>query len=481
MQVRTRIWTAIAGHGRPTWSEDQQLRDRIRAHPGPALRWLAVLLALVGLQVGMALSWLAGVLPVGPAESLLRSVPVAISQETIPNRGFYHPEDGWQGTFLGLSPGQAWALRTALVYVYAGLVLYWSWVGYLLFRAVYREADWTPRDDVVDRLRGHTWGLFGLVVVIAFIVMAAFAPVVSPTDVDENLFEPYSHEIEYFDEDAGEERTIFIGDANIGATSDAQESVGPLSYDQYDRFHPFGTMDRGQDLFTFMAYGARISLFIGLLAVGMSVVIAGALAVLSAYYKGVLDLAVVLGSDSVQALPRLLLIILLSVVFADSWLASVYSGGLLLALIFGLTGWPSLWRAVRGPALQVAEQEWVDAAKSMGQHPLVTMRRHMSPYLTAYLLIYGSMGLGGVIIGVAGLSFLGLGVEEPTPEWGRAIDSGQPYVATTSWHISLIPGFAVVLVVTAFNALGDGVRDAIDPESDTRQGEEGAVAAGGGG
>lgn len=472
---------ALGGDVRPDWPEDATFRDRIRSRPGPALRWVVVLVGLLAVQIGMVLGWIAGYLPAGAVADALSSVPSALSHETIPNRGYYHPEQGWVGTFMGLSPAVAWALRTAFVYLYAAAVVYWVWVGYELFRAVYRAPDWTPRDDVVDRLRGHTWGLFGAAVVFAFLVYALFAPVVSPTDIGQNLYDPFAHQIDYFDEEAGELRTVFIGDANLGSQSGAQEGIGPMQYDDYDRFHPFGTMDRGQDLFTFMAYGARISLFIGVVAIGLSVVISGALAVLSAYYKGLLDLSVVLGSDSVQAMPQLLVIILLSVVFADTWIAGLYDGGFLLALIFGLTGWPSLWRAVRGPALQVADREWVDAARSMGQRPTTTMRRHMSPYLTGYLLVYGSMSLGGVIIGVAGLSFLGLGVTSPTPEWGRAVDAGQPYVATPSWHISLIPGLLVVLVVTAFNALGDGIRDAIDPESDTGASQEGAMATGGGG
>ena len=471
----------LGGTDRPDWPEDDTFGDRLWTRPGPAIRWAAVLLGLLAVQIGMLLGWIAGFLPAGPVADALGSIPAAISHETVPNRGYFHPEHGWVGTFMGLSPAWAWALRTGLVYLYAATVTYWVWVGYLLFRRVYRAADWTPRDDVVDRLRGHTWGLFGGVVVFAFLVYALFAPVVSPTDITQNLYDPFAHEITHFDEEAGEVRSVFIGDANIGSQSGAQEGIGPMQYDPYDRFHPFGTMDRGQDLFTFMAYGARISLFIGVVAIGLSVVISGGLAVLSAYYKGLLDLGVVLGSDSVQAMPQLLVIILLSVVFADTWLAGLYDGGFLLALIFGLTGWPSLWRAVRGPALQVADREWVDAARSMGQRPTRTMRRHMAPYLTGYLLVYASMSLGGVIIGVAGLSFLGLGVTSPTPEWGRAVDAGQPYVATASWHISLVPGVLVVLVVTAFNALGDGIRDAIDPESDTGASQEGAMATGGGG
>jgi peptide/nickel transport system permease protein len=102
----------------------------------------------------------------------------------------------------------------------------------------------------------------------------------------------------------------------------------------------------------------------------------------------------------------------------------------------------------------------------------------MLPYISGYVLVYGSMTLGGAIIAIAGLSFLGLGVNPPTPEWGRAVNAGQDYVTTSSWHISLIPGVLITLVVTAFNALGDGIRDAIDPESDSAGGD-GAGRGGG--
>ena len=131
------------------------------------------------------------------------------------------------------------------------------------------------------------------------------------------------------------------------------------------------------------------------------------------------------------------------------------------------------WRSLRGPALQVSERQWVDAARSFGQRPRTVMRKHMLPYITGYLLIYGSMTLGGAIIAIAGLSFLGLGVSPPTPEWGRAINLGQNYVTTGSWHISLVPGLLITVVVTGFNALGDGIRDAIDPQSDSAGGAAG--------
>ncbi|XVH33497.1 ABC transporter permease (plasmid) [Haloferacaceae archaeon DSL9] len=409
-------------------------------------------------------------------------LPTLTSRETIPNEGYRSPNGGWEETFLGLSPGMAWGIRVVVVYAYAFAGLAWLWKGYEVFREHYREADWTPRDDSVNRLRNHYWGLFGLIVVFMFVVMALWAQPLSPVSADANLYSPYEHEFTYLD--GGELRTITHGDANIMTRSQGGDSnVGLMSYDQYDRFHPFGTNQDGKDLFTFVAYGARVSLVVGVLATGLMAFTATGLALMTAYYKGLVDLVTVVAADSVISMPRFLVVLLLSVLFkqANHPIASVYDGGLLLALIFAATGWPILWRAVRGPALQIAGQEWIDAARSYGQSPVATMRKHMSPYIAGYMLVYASLSLGGVIIGVAALSFLGLGIEAPTPEWGRAVNEGRAFVSTSSWHIATIPGIMVVLVVTGFNALGDGIRDAIDPESDSGAEGAGAAATGGGG
>ncbi|WP_049981386.1 ABC transporter permease [Halolamina rubra] len=480
--------------------EDATLRERLADEPAPALRVLAVVAALVAVEFGalaslvMSLPWeavgaaLPGFLQ-GVAATLagvgdaLAGLPTLLSRDVIPNGGYQLPSGEWENTFLGLSPAAAWLLRVALIYAYGFVWLLVGWWSYLVYRDNYRHADWAPVDDMVGRFRNHSWGLFGLAIIFSFVVLAVFAPALGPTTVEANIADPYLHSVEYFSEETGSVEEIYVGDANGESQSRGQggENVGPLSYDQYDRFHPFGTLPSGKDLFTFMAAGARVSLFIGVL----SLVLAGGAAVVfalaTAYYKGLVDLGIVITSDSIQAMPQLLVIMLASFVLSGTWLANLYNGGLVLALLFGLTGWPGLWRAVRGPALQVSEREWVDAAKSFGQRPSVTMRKHMLPYVVGYLLIYASLTLGGVIIGVAGLSFLGLGINAPTPEWGRAVSAGQPYVATPSWHISLLPGILIVIVVTGFNALGDGIRDAIDPQSDVDTGQQDQTAAAGGG
>jgi peptide/nickel transport system permease protein len=481
--------------------EDATMLERLLDNPAPAAKVGGVALLLVVVEFGALASTAMSLPPWDTVGSLLpgfvqgiaaviagvgdtlASLPTLLSRSVIDNYGYQLPSGAWEGTTLGLSPAVAWALRVLLVFAYGFAWLGLAYWGYLTYRDHYRREAWAPIDDMVDRFRGHTWGNFGLAVIFLFVVLAVFAPALGPTTVDRNIANPYEHEVEYFDDESGSVETVYVGQANGESQSrgQADNNVGPMSYDDYGRFHPFGTLPSGKDLFTFMAAGARVSLFIGVSSLALAGLFAVTFALMTAYYKGLVDLGVVIASDSIQALPQLLVIMLASFVLSGTWLASIYNGGLILALLFGLTGWPGLWRAVRGPALQVSEREWIDAAKSFGQRPGVTMRKHMLPYVAGYFLIYASLILGGVIIGVAGLSFLGLGINAPTPEWGRAVNAGQPYVATASWHISLLPGILVVIVVTGFNALGDGIRDAIDPQSDAGlSGQEETAAAGGG-
>ena len=410
----------------------------------------------------------------------ISSLNTLTSREFISNEGHRLPEGGWEGTFLGLSPAWAWALRVVVIYAYAFALLAWLWKGYNVYRDHYREADWTPRDDVINRFSGHYWGLLGLSIVFAFVVMAIWAPSLGAASVEQNIYQPYEYEFSYLGDD-GEVQSIAHGSANLQVRSDGSSStVGPLSYDAYDRWAPLGTTVDGQDMMTFLVFGARTSLVIGLIAIGLGTAIALALSLITAYYKGVVDALTVIVSDTIISIPAFLFVLLLSVLFqqANHPVAEVYDGGLLLALIFAAVYWPGMWRSIRGPSLQVAEEEWVDAAKSFGQSPGVTMRKHMAPYIATYIMIYSSLLLGSIIIATAALSFLGLGINPPTPEWGRIVAEGRSYVSTQAWHVSTLPGLLIVAVVTGFNAFGDGIRDAIDPESDV---DTDTAAAGGGG
>ena len=445
-------------------------------------------LLLVFSPLGSALSTVFGVF--ADAAAVFTDRWTLLSRDVMPNQGFQPPASAtdqyptgalgpYHGTFLGLEPAVVWALRVVVVYLYSFLWVGWLWFGYKTFRRHYRYADWTPRDDMIDRFSTHGWGQFGFVVVVMFLTMAIFAPPLGPVTAAENINEPYSYSVNYTD--GGEVKSITHGGANSGSLSQGGDrNVGVLQYDDFGRFHPIGTTTNGKDLWTFMTMGSRVSLFIGLLAITGAGFIAASLALVTAYYKGLTDLVVVVLSDGIQAMPALLVLILLSTVLSDHPISTVYNGALVLVLIFIAIQWAGLWRALRGPALQVSEEEWIDAAKSYGQRPTTTMKKHMAPYILGYLLVYASLTLGGIIISVAALSFLGLGIEPPVPEWGRMVNSGRSYINGPSWHIATIPGIMVVLVVTGFNAFGDGIRDAIDPQSEGASGE-GAAAAGGGG
>lgn len=450
--------------------------DKLR---GDRLVITAVLTVFVGLlaltPVGTAFDAL-----VGAAISGLESVstlPTITSRELIPNQGHQVPGGGWEGTFLGLSPAVSWAIRLVVIYAYAFFLLYWIWRGYITYREHYREADWSPIDDSINSLRAHPWGKFGLVIIIMFVVMAIWAPSVGPVTAEENLYVPYQHEVEYLT-DNGEVETVTHGAANIDARSNGGSNVGPMSYDDYGRWAPFGTNPDGKDLFTFLAYGARTSLVIGLIATGLSAGFALSLAMITAYYKGVVDIIAVVTSDVIQSVPAFLMILLLFIVAreANHPIIDLYDGGILLALILAFVYWPGLWRSIRGPSLQISEAEWIDAAKSFGQRPSVTMRKHMAPYVFVYLLIYASLILGTIIITTAALSFLGVGINPPTPEWGRMISDGRSYVSTKSWHVATIPGVMIVFVTLGFNAFGDAIRDALDVQTDaTNEGSGGAA------
>lgn len=409
---------------------------------------------------------------------ILSDLPTMTDREVISNMGHQTPAGGWEGTFLGLEPKWAWLIRFMLVWIYAFACLVWAWRGYTTYREHYREVDWTPRDDTVRRFKSQRWGLFGLFVVFGFVVLAAFAPAVSPVGFEEHIESPYNHEMEYLN-GSGQVETIYYGEANLNSHSDGQKTVEPWSYDDFDRWMPLGTTPSGQSMLTHLSYGARTSLVIALTAVSLGALVAITLSLLSAYYKGLLDILVIFLSDTIISIPVLVLVMMLVVIFRDSghWIAEPLDGGLMIALILGFAYWPAMWRSIRGPSLQVSEEEWVDAAKTYGQTPRKIMRKHMAPYIASYIMIYASLLIGGIIITVSALSFLGLGINAPTPEWGRLINEGRPFIATSSWHVSTISGIMIALVVLAFNALGDGIRDAIDPEADVG----GATAGGGGG
>jgi len=224
--------------------------------------------------------------------------------------------------------------------------------------------------------------------------------------------------------------------------------------------HIMGTDQYSQDIFSRILYGARISLTIGLVAVGISVTLGTFLGAVAGYFGGWTDVAIMRLVDMVMAIPRL--VVLIAIVALFPFPATIFV--VIVALAF--TQWPFTTRVVRGEILALREREFADAARALGFSRGRILFRHLLPNALGPLIVVATLGLGNAIVLEAGLSFLGLGVQGGTPSWGSMVAGGRDYLMD-AWWIATFPGLTIVLVVLAFNLVGDGLRDALDP----RQGE----------
>jgi peptide/nickel transport system permease protein len=220
--------------------------------------------------------------------------------------------------------------------------------------------------------------------------------------------------------------------------------------------HLLGQDVNGADIFSRLLYGARISLLVGLAVILTSAAVGTGVGLLSGYYGGWLDVLIMRLVDILLAFPGLLLAIALVAVLGPS------VGNVILAL--AVLGWVSFARLVRGQVLSIKAREFILAARTSGQSDLRVMAVHILPNVLSPIIVQATFSLAGVIIAESSLSFLGLGVPPGTPSWGAMLSEGKQ-VLLQAPHVSIFPGLAIMLVVLAFNFLGDGLRDRFDPRA----------------
>ncbi len=218
--------------------------------------------------------------------------------------------------------------------------------------------------------------------------------------------------------------------------------------------HLLGTDQLGRDLLSRLLMGARVSLTIGLASLVIALVIGVAFGLLAGYFGGVVDSVITGITETLMALPFVLLAIAI--------VAAVGPSLPVLILTLGLTGWVSFAKLVRGRVLELREEDYVQAAVSLGASTRRVLLRHVLPNVAPLLLVDGTLQLGTLILAEAGLSFLGLGIQPPTPSWGGILSEGQVFIAV-AWWIPTLPGVALLLTILSVNLLGDALRDALSP------------------
>lgn len=466
---------------------DGSVLTRVRADPRPALLWLGVGGVLFAMEVGAVVDVLGTLL-----QFPVPDVPTLLDRSNVPNEGYHVPGEGWRGTAFGLSPALALALRVGLVGAYALAWAGWLGGGWRLYRSRYRLADWTPTDAAIRRFTGRRVAVLSLVVVATLFVTALFAPTMAATPIGRTethadlqqmpLTEPNdSARLTYFDEEAGEVRTSSVGLANMNVESEGtpESNVGPLSYDRYDRFHPFGTTFSGTDLYSEMVVGARVYAAVGGLGAVVVSGIAVALALVASRVRGRVEATIEGLASAVAALPQLVVLYVLLAVADRTVITDAGTTLLVMAGLFGVLGWTDLWQTLRTPAYRALDAGWRDDSRLLGR-PGVGVGRGVRR-LAGIVLAYATTAFAGIVLTTTGFAAVSSTIWTSTAAWGEFYLYGIDQLTTVSGHTAVVPGVAVVVLIASAIVLADGIRAATETGQELGSSAPGEVSALGGG
>ena len=273
--------------------------------------------------------------------------------------------------------------------------------------------------DVWRRLKKSKSAMVGLVLIVIFVCMAACAPLIAD----------YSSEVIKM---------------NVSERLQSPSSS-----------HLFGTDEFGRDIFARIVYGTRISLFVGVISVSIALSLGGFLGAIAGYYGGKIDNIIMRFLDVLLAIPAILLAITI--------VSALGSSIINLMIAVGISNIPGFARVVRAAILSVKDQEFIEAAKAIGAKDHVIILKHVLPNSMAPIIVFATLKVATAIMATASLSFIGLGVQPPKPEWGSMLSGGRAYIRD-QMYIVMFPGIAIVLAILSLNLIGDGLRDALDPK-----------------
>lgn len=282
------------------------------------------------------------------------------------------------------------------------------------------------------QFRRNKLAVTGLLIILFFILLAVFSGVFYNYDfITRNQIQ-----------------NAFLSPMSVGMVEDE-------NFNMSKHLYILGADNFGRDILGRIVYGARVSIVIGFVTVAFAIVIGGSLGALAGYYGGTLESLIMRLADILLAIPNIL--------FALAIVAALGPSFRNLLLAIAIAAIPTYIRIVRASVLTVKDQEFVESARAIGANDFRIILFHIIPNCLAPIIVQGTLGIAQSILSAASLSFLGLGIQPPTPEWGNMLSEARPYLIRAP-HTLIFPGLAIMSVILAFNLSGDGIRDALDPK-----------------